>query len=290
MREYGQIQSAFWTNPDIQGLSSEEKLLAVYLLTGPHSNGLGCYRLPDGYVQADFGWSLETVSKGFAELFRIGFSERCETTFFVVIPKFLKWNPITNQNVASARMKEFETIPKNTSIYPTLCRSVLEYGKHLPNPFINRLETLTKGYGKQDPTQPNQEKTGKESPLSEKKFSDDDLQIASWMFDCLKTRNPEHKSPNLEKWANSIRLIRERDGRKPEHIRALFEWAHNDSFWGANILSPDKLREKWDQLVIKRNAAREKAAEDWQEKARRLSLQARDGESWGDFKARVQMA
>lgn len=155
MREYGQIQSAFWTNPDIQAISNEAKLLAVYLLTGPHSNGLGCYRLPDGYVQADFGWTAQTLSKGFGELYRIGFSERCSETFFIVIPKFLKWNPISNPKVAAARIKEFETIPKNSSIYKTLCDSLLEHGNHLPDGFINRIETISKGYGKQDPTRTN---------------------------------------------------------------------------------------------------------------------------------------
>lgn len=131
----------------------------------------------------------------------------------------------------------------------------------------------------------------KNSPTRRKVFSEDDLAIATWMFEVLKTDNPDHKPPNLKTWANDIRLMRERDNRKPEHIRALFAWAHKDSFWCANILSPGKLREKWEQLAAKRNAQRApKLATDWQQKAARLGMEAREGESWGDFKARVLSA
>lgn len=158
MREYGQVQCSFWSDPDVQRLSDHGKLLFLYLLTGPHSNGLGCYRIPDGYVQADLGWSLETVSKGFGELFREGFVERCEETFFMVIPGFLRWNPITNGNIAAARVKEFDSIPKRSKIFPTLINSLLVYGKHFSEEFLNRIETISKGlpkgYSKQDPTRP----------------------------------------------------------------------------------------------------------------------------------------
>lgn len=155
MREYGQIQCSFWNNPDIQGLSDRAKLLAAYLLTGPHSNGIGCYRLPNGYVCGDFNWDDETVSKLFAELFRIGFSDRCETTFFVLIPNYLRWNPIANPNVAKSRVKEFDTIPKNSSIYGALCSSLMELGNHWPNGFANRLRNGMPNKTLPNPTQPN---------------------------------------------------------------------------------------------------------------------------------------
>lgn len=150
MREYGQIQCSFWSDPDIQGVSDDAKLIALYLLSGPHSNGLGCYRMPDGYIQADTGMTTQTISKGFAELFGIGFCYRCESTKFVLLPKFLKWNPVANQNVGSARVKEFKAIPEKFTYYSELCVSMLEYANHIPNGF----ETVLKGYAKPDPTRP----------------------------------------------------------------------------------------------------------------------------------------
>lgn len=48
--------------------------------------------------------------------------------------------------------------------------------------------------------------------------------------------------------------MRERDKRTRREIAALFAWANADGFWQSNILSPGKLREKWDQLEIRRGA------------------------------------
>jgi len=59
---------------------------------------------------------------------------------------------------------------------------------------------------------------------------------------------------SLDAWANEIRLMRERDGHTPEQIRWLMDWSAADSFWQRNVLSPAKLREKWQQLVIQAKA------------------------------------
>lgn len=153
MREYGQIQCAFWIDPELQSLSDEAVLLAVYLMTGPHSNGLGCYRLPDGYIQADRGWTPGTIKKAFGELSEKGFAYRCESTGFVIIPNFLKWNPITNANVATAREREFYLVPKTFEHYSLLVQSLIEHGKHWSKGFLNHLETLCEGFGKQEQEQ-----------------------------------------------------------------------------------------------------------------------------------------
>ncbi len=140
MREYGQIQCSYWTDPDIQGLPDVAKLLGAYLMTGPHSNGLGCYRLPNGYIQADLGWSSDTVSEGFQALSEIGFAHRCENTDFVVIPKFLRWNPVPNESAAKARIKEFEQVPaRKFSYYSLLAQSLMKHGKHWPEWFKEHL-------------------------------------------------------------------------------------------------------------------------------------------------------
>ena len=66
--------------------------------------------------------------------------------------------------------------------------------------------------------------------------------------------NPTKRPAKLKSWAHDVRLMRERDGRTHEQIIDQFQWANQDSFWRANILSPSKLREKWDQLTARRNS------------------------------------
>lgn len=110
MRDYGRIESAFWLAPDHRPLSDGAKLLACLLLTGPHSNGLGCFAMGDGAVYDLLGWSPETIAERFGELSRNGFANRLEGVVF--IPHFLRWNRIINRNIAVGRFREWEQLPK----------------------------------------------------------------------------------------------------------------------------------------------------------------------------------
>ena len=103
-------------------------------------------------------------------------------------------------------------------------------------------------------------------------YTNDDLLAANWIFGLIKNLSPNVKTPTFESWANEIRLMRERDGRTHKDICELFKWANEDEFWSANILSPSKLRDKWDQLEIKRKSSKttkrkesfaEKNSSDW---------------------------
>ena len=98
-----------------------------------------------------------------------------------------------------------------------------------------------------------QTKTPATSPAKKFSFTEMDLAMAKEMFARIQKLNPNHKQPNFEAWANDIRLLGERDGKSHPEIIELFEWANQDRFWQANILSPRKLREKWDVLVLQRN-------------------------------------
>lgn len=132
MRHYGLIHSGYWRDPDIAALGGVAREFGAYLLTGPHSNGLGCFYLPPEYVSADLGWDSETVRESFTKLSSIGFMKVCPTTKYVLIPKFLKWNEIINPNVAKGRFKELAGIPKNFTHYKELLECMKAFGKHWP--------------------------------------------------------------------------------------------------------------------------------------------------------------
>ena len=85
---------------------------------------------------------------------------------------------------------------------------------------------------------------------SENKFSDDDMKAALFLFAKIKQLIPKSKKPNLDNWANTIRLMRERDGRTHKEICEVFKFANNHTFWQSNILSPDKLRKKFDTIEL----------------------------------------
>ena len=51
-------------------------------------------------------------------------------------------------------------------------------------------------------------------------------------------------------WKDAARLMMDRDGRSEEKIHKAIDWAHDNEFWRANILSMPTLREKYDQLRL----------------------------------------
>ncbi|MFE9850272.1 hypothetical protein ACFYPN_15880 [Streptomyces sp. NPDC005576] len=51
-----------------------------------------------------------------------------------------------------------------------------------------------------------------------------------------------------DKWRNDIRLLLDRDEVSVEQAINAIDWAHADDFWQAHILSPNKLRAKYETL------------------------------------------
>ncbi|PHM49083.1 replication protein [Xenorhabdus sp. KK7.4] len=86
------------------------------------------------------------------------------------------------------------------------------------------------------------------SPKGDKWGTTEDLTAAEWIYQKVLVVRPNTKTPNWASWANDIRLMRQSDNRTHAEICHLFKWANQDSFWYCNILSPTKLREKWDTL------------------------------------------
>lgn len=76
-----------------------------------------------------------------------------------------------------------------------------------------------------------------------------DHELADQMFDSVFADVENPKRPSGESWANEFRLMRERDNRSVEQIRYLITWTAQHHFWSGVILSPAKLRAKWDQLA-----------------------------------------
>lgn len=83
-----------------------------------------------------------------------------------------------------------------------------------------------------------------------------DHELAEWIASVVDGLPGGSEKRNMTSWANTVRLMREQDGRDPAHIRRLFEWASQHEFWQANILSPAKLRKQWKTLALQFNRDR----------------------------------
>ncbi len=166
MRDHGRIYCAFWSSNDVQSMSDDAKLLAAYLLSCQHGTIAGVFRLPDGYACEDLRWTPERVCKGFVELASNGFANRCETTKWVWVRKYLDWNKPENPNQWKAVDKVAALIPSGCSWLQDSpwksCRSMQEPEPQNSNP----LGTLKEPFRNQDQDQDqDQEKESRDVEL-----------------------------------------------------------------------------------------------------------------------------
>ena len=83
-----------------------------------------------------------------------------------------------------------------------------------------------------------------------------EVELSELLFSLIQRRNPNHKPPDLQRWARHVDLMIQRDHRDPADIRRIIEWSQADEFWKVNIRSTEKLREQFDQLVEKSEVSR----------------------------------
>lgn len=100
-----------------------------------------------------------------------------------------------------------------------------------------------------------------QTPKGDKWGTADDLKAAEWIYSKVCIVSPSSKQPSWASWANDIRLLRNALEVGHQEICQTFSWANKDPFWQSNILSPSKLREKWETLKIQmRNPGRNQPA------------------------------
>lgn len=81
------------------------------------------------------------------------------------------------------------------------------------------------------------------------KYSDEHLRLAKNLQSNLTEDFPkEMNKVDIEKWADTIRLMEERDKASIEAIEYVINWLPTNEFWFGNIRSAKKLREKFEKL------------------------------------------
>ena len=98
---------------------------------------------------------------------------------------------------------------------------------------------------------------------SSRKYSDEHLRLAQLLQSNLQNDfSKEMQKVNINKWADIVRLMEERDKLSIEQIEYVLNWLPSNSFWFGNIRSASKLREQFEKLVfeIKQEKERTKKA------------------------------
>lgn len=78
-----------------------------------------------------------------------------------------------------------------------------------------------------------------------------EMELSKLLFSLIQRNNPNHKNPNFQQWSKQFDYILRIDKRNIQEITRVIKWCQNDNFWKTNILSPKKLRDKYDMLYLK---------------------------------------
>lgn len=206
MRLYGSIHTKFWTHADIQKLSDQAKLLAAYLLSSSHTNMLGCFRIPIGYIAEDLKWDFVVVTKALDELSAINYLTYDSANSWIFIHNFLKFNPIENPNQGRSIAKLFDEMPKNLKFIQQLINSILEHDGFIQEEFRNTLETLSQPFRNQDQNQYQDQKQNQELSMSGKPDVDP---LKTSFFEKQKNEQASLKAQALE----ILQFLNQKTGR-----------------------------------------------------------------------------
>jgi uncharacterized protein YdaU (DUF1376 family) len=79
----------------------------------------------------------------------------------------------------------------------------------------------------------------------------EEIRLVDYFISQIKINKSDFKDPNKQNWAKDFDLMIRRDKRQAKEIAELIKWCQNDSFEMTNVLCPDKLRKRFDQLAMK---------------------------------------
>ena len=168
---YIRVATKFWQDEKVKTLSDDARLLYLYVLTSPHSNMAGYYVLPKPYVAYDLNWLPQQLDKAFEELVQQGLIKYCEQSDVVLIPNFLKYNPIQNKNQAIGAARRVSELPSNT-----LVKDFLTVLKRFAEPF---LEHFAEWFGNTDTDTDTETESASERACAREDEPDDDARETS---------------------------------------------------------------------------------------------------------------
>ena len=127
MRKFVMVSPNFWvgqTGRDLRNAGQNAQLVALYLLSNPHANYMGLYRLPTIYIANDLGLSLDDVHSTLTAIEQTDFARYDSASEYVWIVEGARHqlgaDLKPNDNKVKYVNKEFATITKN-------CRFLRDY-------------------------------------------------------------------------------------------------------------------------------------------------------------------
>lgn len=108
---YRRVRSRLWAEAPFAGLTEGEKLVALYLLTGPQTTATGLYRLSVASAAEDLGCSMRAFQRRLDAVVRALKWQYDAVVRVLWLPEWLDENSPANPNVVRAWRSCFDEIP-----------------------------------------------------------------------------------------------------------------------------------------------------------------------------------
>lgn len=103
---YRLLYLRLWRHAEFRRLTDSEKLLAIYMLSGPQTNRIGCYYFSPALAAEDLGVSIKALSVRLRAVSQVFAWEWREASRLFYVPSWLTWNRPNGVNATKAWQAE----------------------------------------------------------------------------------------------------------------------------------------------------------------------------------------
>lgn len=144
MATYWRVSPKFWSDPKVLAWDEDTRFLALYILTSPHRNAEGLFRLPQRYICADLEWSQQRLAEPFKRLVADRFIDYDENTQVCLIRKALEYQSPQNPNQVNAALRHLTDLPPSPRLTSEFKRLAERFSERLFEALPERFgESLT---------------------------------------------------------------------------------------------------------------------------------------------------
>ena len=230
---YKKVDEVFWTDPEVQCLQPNEKLLFLYLITNPHTHYSGIYYLPTSFILEETGIQGNPIKKALTTLEGGNFIEYDSQKKIVWVKQMAKHQVSqgNTKNILLGIANHLEKLHKSF-----LIKDFLDYYKYLGIPIENPskwdAEPIPESVAVEEAVK--EEGEEKKKPPSKISFGEhENVKMTKGEYEKLKEITaPNHLGNYIEKLSD---YIASKGKKYTSHYAVLRTWLRND-----NLLKVDR--------------------------------------------------
>lgn len=246
MAEYRNVHVSFWTDPDMEELSPEGRYFYLTLMTNPKTNQAGIYEITLKQLVIYTGYNRETVMNLLDRFEKMGKIRYSMETRELAMKKWPKWNMSRSPKVIKHVLKNLANV-KDRGLIRWVYGGQDKWTEiSLLKWYEDGMDTVSIEYLQKEEEQ---EKEQEEEKEKGPRFTPADHRLALRLLDQVRDKRTKAQLDKIriEKWAETFRLMRERDGFSVEDLDRVLDYLKTaprkgDFCWSDVILSADNMR------------------------------------------------